>query len=64
MQRLENKMHTHVEADINQFPSSPLIALSHLKRFEGLAFDCLTIQDRYIDIVNVFVNNINFMKDS
>lgn len=57
-------MHAHVETDINQFPISPLTALQHLKRFESLEFNCLTVQDRYIDIVDVFVNNINFMKDS
>lgn len=61
---LEAKMHSHVQKDINQFPTSPLNALQHLKRFEGLDFDCLTIRDRYIDIVDVFINNINFLKDA
>lgn len=64
IQRLEKEMHQFVRADIYQFPTRPLIALNHLKRFEGLDFQCLTIESRYVDIVVAFVNDINTLKES
>lgn len=57
-------MHQFVRADIHQFSTSPLIALNHLKRFEDLNFQCLTIEQRYVEIVVAFVNNINTLKES
>lgn len=64
IERLEQEMHQFVRADIHQFSTSPLIALNHLKRFEDLNFQCLTIEQRYVDIVVAFVNNINTLKES
>lgn len=57
-------MHKFVMEHINEFPTKHLIALDHLRRFESLNFDCLRVEDRYIDIATVFVNNINTLKDS
>lgn len=64
MKRVEKEMHQFVMEHINQFPTKPLIALNHLKRFESLNFNCLMIEDRYLDIANVFTNNLNTLKDS
>lgn len=64
MQRVEKEMHEFVMQHISQFPTKPLIALNHLKRFESLNFDCLTVEDRYVDITVAFVNYINTLKDS
>lgn len=57
-------MYQFVAANIQQFPTRPLMALRHLTRFESLGFKCIGVQDRYIDIVNAFINNINELKDS
>lgn len=64
IRRLENEMHQFVNDHINEFPTNPLTALNHLRRFEGLNFECLTIEDRYVDIITAFMNNINTLKDS
>lgn len=64
MRRVEAEMHKFVLDHINEFPTKPLTALNHLRRFESLNFECLTIEDRYVDIITAFVNNINMLKDS
>lgn len=64
MKKVESQMHKFVEGHINEFPKSHLIALNHLQRFESLNFECLTINDRYVDIATSFVNEINSLKDS
>lgn len=64
MKKLENEMHKFVKDHINEFPSKHLIALNHLRRFEGLNFDCLSVEHRYVDIAVSFINEINSLKDS
>lgn len=64
MQRVEKEMYEFVLKHISQFPTKPLIALNHLKRFESLNFGCLMVEDRYIDIILAFINYINTLKDS
>lgn len=64
MKRIESEMHTFVKDHINEFPTTPWTALNHLRRFESLNFECLSIEDRYVDIIMAFINNINTLKEA
>lgn len=56
-------MQKHVKSEIQNYQGNLLSALKLVKRFEGLKFECLTIERRYFDVAIEFEKEMNHLKD-